>query len=56
MWEEDPIMQDTRQLRYSYAAKFNGDSEAMFQDILERQARHKDRLVSFSPRSSGDIQ
>ena len=49
MWK-DPIVQETRKLREEYAAKFEGDSEAMFQDILKRQALHKERLVSFQPR------
>jgi len=48
MWQ-DPVVQETRKLREEYAAKFD-DSEAMFQDILIRQAQHKERLVSFQPR------
>lgn len=48
MWQ-DPVVQETRKLRDEYAAKFD-DSEAMFQDILIRQAQHKERLVSFQPR------
>ncbi len=49
MWQ-DPVVQETRKLREEYAAKFGNDSEAMFQDILIRQAQHKDRLVSFQSR------
>lgn len=49
MWQ-DPIVQETRRLRKEYADRFNGDSDAMFRDILMRQALHKDRLVSFEPR------
>ncbi|MBL0716721.1 MAG: hypothetical protein JJV89_01615 [Desulfosarcina sp.] len=52
MWK-DPIVQETRKLRKEYAVKFEGNSEAMFQDILKRQARHKERLVSFQPRKPG---
>ncbi len=48
MWQ-DPIVQETRKLREEYAAKFD-NSEAMFQDILIRQAQHKERLVTFQPR------
>ncbi len=50
MWQ-DPIVQETRRLREEYAAQFKGNSEAMFQDILRRQAAHKERLVCFKPRS-----
>lgn len=49
MWQ-DPIVQETRELRAAYAAQFKGDSEAMFQDILRRQAQHQERLVAFPPR------
>ncbi len=49
MWQ-DPVVQETHKLREEYAAKFGDDSEAMFQDILKRQALHKERLVSFQPR------
>jgi hypothetical protein len=50
MWE-DPVVKDTRELRNEYAHKFNGDIEAMFQDILRRQQEHSERLVSLPPRS-----
>jgi hypothetical protein len=49
MWK-DPVVQETRKLREEYAAKFGGNSEAMFQDIFKRQALHKERLVSLPPR------
>jgi len=53
MWQ-DPIVQETRRLREEYAARFKGDSDAMFQDILMHQAAHKERLVSFKPRQWKD--
>nr|VFK14827.1 MAG: hypothetical protein BECKLFY1418C_GA0070996_101118 [Candidatus Kentron sp. LFY] len=49
MWQA-PIVQETRRPRQEYAARFNGDSDAIFQDILMRRAVHKNRLVSFEPR------
>ncbi len=49
MWQ-DPVVEETRKLREEYVAQFRGDSNAMYQDILERQAAHKERLVSFKPR------
>ena len=49
MWT-DPIVAETRALREDYASQFNHDADAIFQDILQRQAEHPDRLVSFPPR------
>nr|VFK64935.1 MAG: hypothetical protein BECKUNK1418G_GA0071005_10545 [Candidatus Kentron sp. UNK]VFK71334.1 MAG: hypothetical protein BECKUNK1418H_GA0071006_10615 [Candidatus Kentron sp. UNK] len=49
MWQ-DPIVQETQRLREEYAARFKGNSDAMFQDVLMRQIDHKERLVSFKPR------
>jgi hypothetical protein len=50
MWN-DPVVQETRRLREEYVAQFKGNLDAMHQDILRRQAAHKDRLVCFKPRS-----
>lgn len=49
MWT-DPIVAETRALREDYASQFNHDADAIFQDILRRQAEHPERLVSFPPR------
>jgi hypothetical protein len=40
MWQE-PVVQETRKLREEYAAKFNNNSEAMFQDVLMRKRNTK---------------
>jgi hypothetical protein len=49
MWK-DPIVEETRQLREHYASQFHHDVDAIFQDILKRQAKSPDKLVSFPPR------
>lgn len=55
MWE-DPIVKETRRLREEYAASFKGDTQAILEDILKRQSKHEDRLVSFPARKPGSQQ
>ncbi len=47
---QDPIVKETRELREEYAAKFNHDSDAIFDDILKRQIQTDRKVVSLSPR------
>lgn len=49
MWN-DPIVEETRKLRESYAAEHNHDIDAIFEDILKRQKATKRKIVSLSPR------
>ena len=49
MWK-DPIVTETRTLREQYANQFNHNSDAIFQDILRRQATSGKKLVSFQHR------
>ena len=49
MWQ-DPIVAETRALREQYASQFGHDADAIFQDILRRQAMPGKVLVSFPPR------
>jgi hypothetical protein len=49
MWQ-DPIVAETRALREQYASQFEHDAEAIFQDILRRQATPGKVLVSYPPR------
>ena len=49
MWQ-DPIVAETRALREQYASQFGHDTDAIFQDILRRQAMPGKVLVSFPPR------
>jgi len=49
MWE-DPIVKETRLLREQYAKQFGHNADAIFQDILRRQAASGKKLVSFEHR------
>ena len=46
----DSIVEETRKLREEYAAQFNHDENAIFDDILKRQSQHGRKLVSFPSR------
>lgn len=47
---KDPIVEETRRLREQYAAQFDHDGEAIFNDILRRQSESGRKLVTFPPR------
>ena len=49
MWK-DPIVTETRSLREQYANQFDHNADALFQDILQRQAASGKKLVSFQYR------
>jgi len=49
MWQ-DPIIKETRSLREQYANQFDHDPDAIFQDILKRQAQPDKKLVRFPAR------
>jgi hypothetical protein len=49
MWQ-DPIVAETRKRRDEYAARFNHDPDAIFEDIRKRQTREGKKLVSFPAR------
>jgi hypothetical protein len=53
MWQ-DPIVSETRLLREEYAAQFDHDPDAIFEDILIRQARTERKLVKYKPRKPVD--
>ena len=46
----DPIVEETRKLREEYAAQFNHDSKAIFDDILKCQSRRGKKLLTFPAR------
>ena len=51
--QDDPIVEEVRRVREAYAAKFNYDLGAIFQD-LKRQERESGRtFVTFPPRRIG---
>ncbi|MDP2902283.1 MAG: hypothetical protein Q8N96_04145 [Methylovulum sp.] len=49
MWQ-DPIVAETRTLRDEYARQFNYDADAIFEDLMAKQAMHLGRVVSLPPR------
>ena len=49
MWQ-DPIIEETRNLRKQYAEKFNYSIEAIFADIRKRQSKSGRKRVSFPAR------
>ena len=48
--DRDPIVGETRKLCEEYAAKFNNDPDAIFEDIKKRQHEGGKELVKFPPR------
>ena len=49
MWK-DPIVTETRALRDEYARQFNYNADAIFEDLIAKQATHLERVVSLPPR------
>jgi len=55
MWK-DPIVTETRSLREQYANQFGHNSDAIFQDILLRQAASGKKLISFEHRKPVQVE
>jgi hypothetical protein len=49
MWT-DTLVEETRKAREEYAAKFNYDLAAIYEDIKKQERRSKRRIVSLLPR------
>ena len=49
MWQ-DPIVAETRSLRDEYVRQFKYDADAIFEDLLAKQAMHPERVFSLPPR------
>ncbi len=49
MWN-DPIVDETRKLRESYASEHDFDIEAIYQNIQKRQKGSTRKVVSLPPR------
>ena len=49
MWT-DTIVEETRKARDEYAAKFNYDLDAMYDDLKKQEKRNEERLVSLPPK------
>jgi hypothetical protein len=50
MWQ-DPIVQEVRQYREQYAARFNFDLKSICQDLRERQKKSAHKVVSLPPKN-----
>ncbi len=51
MWN-DLIVSETRALRDEYARQFNYNADAIFEDLMAKQATHLERVVSLPPRKA----
>jgi hypothetical protein len=49
MWN-DPIVEEVRKNREAYAAKFNYDLMAMYEDLKKAEKKSKHKKVSFKPK------
>jgi hypothetical protein len=49
MWK-DPVVAETRALRDEYTRQFNYDTDAIYEDLIKKQAMHPERVVSLPPR------
>ena len=49
MWT-DAIVEETRKARDEYAAKFNYDLDAIYEDLKKQEKRNKRKLVSLPPK------
>ena len=47
---DDPILTEIREFRISYAAKFNYDLKAIYEDIKRQESQSKRVFVSYSPK------
>ena len=49
MWK-DEIVEEVRKNREAYAAKFNFDLQAMYEDLKKAEQKSKRKKVSFKPK------
>jgi hypothetical protein len=49
MWN-DPIVEEVRKNREAYAARFNYDLKAMYEDLKKAEKKSKRKKVSFKPK------
>ena len=48
--EEDPIVQEIRDIREAHAAEFDYDLNAIYEDIKKREQKSDRSYVNFPPR------
>jgi hypothetical protein len=49
--QDDPIVAETRAVRRELAERFDDDINALCDFLVEREQEHKERLVSYPPKS-----
>jgi hypothetical protein len=49
MWK-DEIVEEVRKVRDEYAAKFNYDLDAIYEDIKKQEKKSRRKVVSLSPK------
>lgn len=49
MWK-DPIVEEVRQNREAYAAKFNFDLDAIYEDLKKAEKKSKRKKMAFKPK------
>ncbi|MBI1745290.1 MAG: hypothetical protein HYR55_01730 [Acidobacteria bacterium] len=49
MWK-DTIVEETRKVREEYAAQFDYDLEAVYQDLKEKEKQSEREVVSLAPK------
>ena len=54
MWR-DSIVEEIRQLRQQYGAKFNHELKAICQDLRERQRKSNRKLVTLPARPAREV-
>jgi hypothetical protein len=54
MWT-DEIVEETRKTREEYAARFNYDLEAIYEDLKRQEQQSKRKIVSLPPREPETI-
>jgi hypothetical protein len=54
MWK-DPIVTETRALRDECARQFNYNADAIFEDLMAKQATHLERVISLPPRKASSV-
>ena len=55
MWK-DPIVAEIRSLRDEYARQFDYDADAIFDDLIKKQAMHPERVVSLPPHKAKGLE
>lgn len=55
MWKY-PVVAETRSLRDEYARQFDYDADAIFDDLIKKQAMHPERVVSLPPRKAKGLE